>query len=310
MNSIFNSPRIICFDTEMTNPRHKEILELSIFNGEYREVFHEYFMPVLSKTWTKTEQVHHISPETVADKPSFESMLSEIQKVFDSASVIVGYDLHNDIESTEKWGVVYNRDKQIYCDVREIYWLIRGRKEGLVYGTTPNLIDCARNLGFDWSSETAHCASSDTKATIFCYLTLMEEFMTSHDELAGSSLEEIVKFCKDKIYEERCNEFANRVNTDIYLIKKTDGYCIQTNPEDESKCVAKIRVNDVNKAKYDISKMFSRRTVPGRTKVWKLRTSDIEAFLDYSNTYTTMEDSMYYAKLFNAAKSLVGSFFK
>lgn len=309
MNSIFNSDRIICFDTEMTNPRHKEILELSIFNGECTEMFHEYFKPVLSKTWTKTEKVHHISPEMVADKSSFESMLPEIQKIFDGASVIVGYGLHNDIESTEEWGVEY-RDEQLFCDVRDIYWLVRGRKEGLVYGTTPNLIDCATNLGFDWSSETAHCASSDTKATIFSYLKLMEEFISSHDDLSGMSLEDIVKFCQDRIDEERAIEFENRVNADIYLVKKSNGYTIKTNPEDDSNCVAKIMVNDANKAKYDIGKMFSRRTISGKTNVWKLKPSDIESFKNYSNTYTTMEDSLYYAKLFNTAKSLTGSFFK
>lgn len=308
MNSIFNSASIICFDTEMTNPRHKEILELSIFNGEGIEVFHEYFKPVLSKTWTKTEKIHHISPEMVANKPSFESMLPEIQAIFDSASVIVGYGLSNDIESTEEWGVVFNREKQIFCDVRDIYWLVRGQGEGLMYGTTPNLIDCAQKLGFDWSQETAHCASSDTKATIFSYLKLMEEYMSNNDELSGMSLEDIVKSCNSRIYKERCNEYANRVNTYVYLVKKGNGYGIVTNPEDETNCVARIKVNDVNKAKYDISKMFSRRAIPGKTNIWKLKASDIESFKNYSNTYTTMEDSMYYAKLFNAAKSLTGSF--
>ncbi len=273
---------IICFDAEMADGVGHELLELSVFDGCFREIYHSYFKPRIAKQWKGSEKIHHISPEMVKDKRHFDECLIEVQAVVDIADCIVGFAVENDILALEYNGVKGLREKLV-LDVRELYWAYKGQTSGMSLDSIPGLVACASALGVDFTEDTAHSASADTKATLQCFAAVCR--LASIDPSQEASLTEMSEFCRLEKYEFR----RRQAHGWVYLLKNGGGgYRLSFKKRDEfnnDSVVAKMEVNDRHKACYDLHNMFDKKISKKLDGALDLSAADIRRFNGYTNEY-------------------------
>ena len=274
----------ICLDTEFIN--NISIIELSVFSIADRELYHRLFRPARNLKWTAPPDKLKITPEMVANEPTFREMLSEIQPMFDQARFIIGYAIDNDIKMLAKEGV--KRLERIQTiEVRDLYWLVRGRSEGVDLYGVPSLLSITNSLGMAFEEGEAHFASSDTRAPLFCFHKLMEAFCAGiglaydpacPDEAIAAFFREL-DIARRQYLREQAHGYA-------YLFKTERGYkykVSRTLPERPAEIC--VEVADRSLADYDIMKQFARRAVPGDKGVFKLKGSDLDFFRSYTNVY-------------------------
>lgn len=122
--------KAIYFDTETTglNPERDEILQLSIVDQDGNTLWDRKYRPVRVKSWDDAEDVHHISPEDVADRPPIEDEISEIQDIFDRAEKVYAWNNIFDLAFLGRAGLKLDRGKAI--DSMEEYGrLEHGRRQ-------------------------------------------------------------------------------------------------------------------------------------------------------------------------------------
>lgn len=166
---------IICFDLETTGLRDKdEILQLSIIDGNFEILFNEYIKPEKLSSWPEAEAVNHISPQLVMDKKPLLYYKEQIEDIFNSAELIVGYNCNlfdfpflyrsginvgNNIPSFD----VMLEFAEIYGDWNENHGSYKWQK----------LITCAAYYGYRQEGN-FHDSLEDVKATLFCYYKIQE----------------------------------------------------------------------------------------------------------------------------------------
>lgn len=296
---------IICLDTEFTGTvGRNEILELSIFNSSEGEIYHQLFKPENCRKWTFTEKIHGITPDMVADKPTFRERLPEMQKIFDEADLIVGFAIENDIRHLEKSGIKGLYEERC-LDVRYLYWANRCDSDGVNLFSVPNLVKCATECGFDWENVKAHSASADALATLHCFRELIKEFIEKNSMTVsgkGISDEQIIdavamlnKMVEKAVYDHEKESAYGYV----YLFKQGQFYSMvirHTAIEEEYLkrkaargliLVAMCQVNDRWHAQYDIQKKFQRKWVRGakNASCWKLNEKDVNFLKKYTNEF-------------------------
>ncbi len=274
----------ICLDTEFVD--NISIIELSVFSITDREVYHQLFRPEQNLRWTAPPDKLKITPEMVANEPTFGEKLSEIQPIFDKARFIIGYAIDNDIKMLRKEGVK-NLGQIPTVEVRELYWLVRGRKNGVDLYGVPNLLAITNELGMTFDETQAHFASSDTRATLFCFHTLMKELSDSFSTHYNPSIpdEAITLFHKefDKAKKEYIRENAHGY---IWVTKTPKGYKYKVSRNrPEGEVAAYAEVADRSKAEYDFLKSFAKREIPGLKGHYRLRETDLRVISSYSNEY-------------------------
>lgn len=79
--------KTIVLDTETTGlyPGYDEILQLSIIDKNGNTLFNEYIRPKNNREWAEAQAVNGISPENIAECPTFDYYRNTIQAIFDSA---------------------------------------------------------------------------------------------------------------------------------------------------------------------------------------------------------------------------------
>lgn len=284
--------KVICFDIEATD--NGEILELSVFNyPAKKEIYHSYFKPEKAKEWRNTEQIHHITPLMVADAPRFKSDRKRIQKLIDSADIIVGFAVDNDLRYLYNSGINF-KEKIPVLDVRDLFWVVKGKECGLEFGNVPKLTKCAELVGMDFAEETdAHSATNDTLAT----LRLMEHLLKDYN---NAKVDVALCTAIRKKLEADHEEVMERNAKGVIRLQPTEGgYRIKNNRwiEDEIPSADPdeyiIKVNSRFLAEHDIRTMFSRRASKIKPAVYLLRKADIDKFLAYTNTYNAVQELLY-----------------
>ncbi len=274
----------ICLDTEFVN--NVAIIELSVFSIADREIYHHLFRPAQNLRWTAPPDKLKITPAMVADKPTFASCLSEIQTVFDSAKVIIGYAVDNDISMLRKEGVK-KLDRIKVVEVRDLYWLVKGRDAGVDLYGVPNLLAITNELGLTFDEDSAHFASSDTRATLYCFHRLMELFCESHSvDYNGLNPDEAISLYEREL--DAAKKIYRREQAHGYAVaEKTDkGYKLKVRREMLNRKVAVcVEVADRSLADYDMAKQFARREVPGHKGLYNLREADLAWLRAYTNVY-------------------------
>ena len=162
----------IFFDVESTglNPDQDEILQLSIINEMEEVLFNDYLRPVRHETWREAEKIHHISPEMVRDKQTFESRKREIQEIFNRATELIAYNAQFDISFLKASGIVFP-DVPISDPMIDFAYVYQEYNE--IYGTFKwqKLITAAQYYGYKFQ---AHDSLEDIKATKFVYDKMKE----------------------------------------------------------------------------------------------------------------------------------------
>ena len=296
---------IICLDTEFTGTvGHNEILELSIYDGTGKETFHHLYKPEYCRSWACTEKIHGITPEMVENEPHFSEHIPELQKLFDTADLLVGFAIENDVKMLSRAGI--KRLEEERClDVRHLYWACRGEAEGVDLFAIPNLVTCAGACGFDWESAKAHSASADAMATLLTYNVLLKEFADKFSVnfngafLDDDHVKKIIRKLRKRVDEAIYRRDKELAEGYIYLFEQGGLYNMVVRHQEFSKetilkkefkgqkLIGTIQVADRWQACYDIVKKFQRRWVKGvkLSSHWKLKEKEVEYFKNYTNEY-------------------------
>lgn len=172
-NKLQNNDKILVLDTETTGfKKEDEVLQLTVLDGNGKELMNEYFKPQHTKTWESAEKCNHISPSFVADKPPLLSQKEKIESLLKNADLIVGYNTGYDIKMLEQNGIAIPKDKK-YVDIMIPYAEVKNVPNEYGKPKWFKLIDCAKDYGFPEAN--FHNSLGDTKATLHCYQEMMKK---------------------------------------------------------------------------------------------------------------------------------------
>lgn len=160
--------KIIFFDTETTGVcGNDEILSLAIVDQDGKTLFNELIRPSRKKKWPDAARVNHITPDMVEGRPTFRFFREQIQRIFDAADLVVGYNTDFDLGFTKSKGIRYTGAvADIMMDFSKIYGEWSDYFENYKW---QKLTTCASYYGYDWGDSVAHDALADTLATRFCF---------------------------------------------------------------------------------------------------------------------------------------------
>ena len=168
-----NESGIIVFDTETTglSPETDEILQISVIDGHGSTMIDQLVRPIFKEEWPKAQEVHHIAPADLLDKPTAMQVAPDVIQIFRSAKTWVAYNGQFDLGFLEKWGVVPDPDTEIIDVMREFAPIYGepGRFGGFKW---QKLCVAANYYCYDWGPEGAHNALADCRATLHVYRSM------------------------------------------------------------------------------------------------------------------------------------------
>lgn len=166
----------IVIDTETTglNADTDELLQVSIIDSQGNTLFNSYIKPLFTENWDGAMAVNHITPEIVANAPNIFEVKQEINRILNSANIIVGYNTNFDLSFLSAVGI--ENSNATVIDVMQDFADIYGEWSDK-YGCNKwqKLTKCAEYYGYDWGSETAHDSLADCRATLYCYNQMIRE---------------------------------------------------------------------------------------------------------------------------------------
>lgn len=280
---------IICLDAEFAD--NEELLELSMFDLSGREIYHEFYMPEKIHSW-RTD-IHHITPEMVADKPSFRDVRDDVQKLLDNAFALTGFAVDNDLRVLSRSGISGLEERRV-IDVKDMFWLLKGCRSGMSPFSVPSLISCANALGIEFGEDTAHSASADTEVTLKCFNILFSQFAGD-----GEDHEKLVDCFIDNINEAKAQFVEESAKGSVKVYKHKEFYKLhfgRKSDEEEKGIVLEVEVADRYKAEYELKKLLKKKEVPDKWNVYKLTPKLLDEIKKYSNEYNA-EDSAWCKKV-------------
>ena len=295
---------ILFIDAEFVD--NQEMIELSVWNLEGREVYHRFFKPAEIKEWPVSEAVHHISPADVRHCASFAKCRPEIQSVFDRAEYIVGFATKGDIAHLSKSGIK-GLDKKKVIDIKQMFWLYIGQDRDYDYYGIPGLSRVSEMLGVEFGEKGAHSASEDTLVTLKCFNALASmipdnpyaEPTEEAFKKAVSQFEQEFSLAKDAYERKKAHGW-------IHIMKGAGGVFKllfkRKEPEDSPQLVGKIEVGDISKAEADIMARFQRKMLQGNRSLFRLSRNDLKSLLAYTNEYGDEEEHSLNKKLVQLQK--------
>lgn len=166
----------IVIDTETTGIRHYDIiggherknyvLQLTIISAHTGGILYDgYFKPRI-KSWPEAEKVNHITYNMVKDCPTIQKESEKIQKIFDAARVIIGYNTFFDVGFLEFSGLNFQKVHH-FIDVMEDFSVWNGDLHEYYHSFTWQKLTKAANVsGFDWNKLPPHNSAADCLATL------------------------------------------------------------------------------------------------------------------------------------------------
>ena len=288
---------LLCFDTETTN--HGELLELSVFDIRGNEVYHQYFRPH-AKNWPT--DIHHITPEMVADCKRFSAHRHEVAKLLNSAKYLVGCALSNDLHTLHRHGIRLHENRHRIVDIQNWYWLLNDtsdRREKHQSG----LAAIARHYGLNFGSEKAHSATADTRLTLESFKALAADFNNRY-YVDGDTVEPILSCdadprmametlnCLQKRYENAYRHALTvfrmkNLEGFINVVKREQGFSLKYTrfePTGNENIVLSVPVTDRVKAETDLREHFEPIQVKGYTGFYRLKKKDFDYIKAYTNS--------------------------
>lgn len=176
--STLKENEIIIVDTETTGLGSvtDELLQVSIIDSQGNTLFNSYIKPLFTENWDGAMAVNHITPEMVANAPNIFEVKQEINRILNSANIIVGYNTNFDLSFLSAVGI--ENSNAIIVDVMILFAEIYGEWSEIHNDYKwQKLTKCAEYYCYDWGSETAHDSLADCKATLYCYKKIQEQKM-------------------------------------------------------------------------------------------------------------------------------------
>lgn len=287
--------KAICLDSEFI-AHTRELLELSVFAVNGRELYHSLFKPRRARRWSSA--VHGITPEDVAHAPAFRRCKERVQNIIDSASHIIGFAISNDIAELRASGIK-RLDRKTLVEVRDLYWLCRGRHLGYNLFNGPGLGQCAADMGIEFTEGNRHSASGDTGATLRLYNELMAIFLHEHPEAEDMDIAGRWNLASSLIEQGRTMYFRDCAHGFVQLTRTEDAgvYHLKSSasiPDDDAETtVALIEVADRYTAEYELHTLFRNYSVKHGAFKYRLKSSMIEKFRRYKNVFDPQRSALH-----------------
>ena len=155
--------RTLFFDLELTGVySHDEIISISITDGTGRVIMDTLVKPAHTKKWKRTEKIHGITPDMVADAPHLRELTPRIKEIFANADVLVAYGVSTDFSHIK---MIYDTEaereelhKKTRCASAEF---VRFQQEHYPDRVHASLGDAMACLGIEWDG-VAHTSIADT----------------------------------------------------------------------------------------------------------------------------------------------------
>lgn len=296
--------KILFLDAEFVD--NQEVIELSIWSHDGREIYHRFFKPTEINEWPLSEEIHHITPSDVKGCPSFSRCRKDIQAIFDDAEYIVGFATSGDIAHLSKSGIRGLNKKQI-IDIKHLFWLYVGLDRDYDFYSIPGLGRVSEMLGVEFGEKGAHSASEDTLVTLKCFNALA-------GMIPGNPYSEPTEEAFIRAMKQFGEEYA--LAKDAYERKKAHGwihiykgeggvYKIQfkrREPEETPSLIGKVEVGDLSKAESDVLARYQKRMIPGNRSIFRLTKKELKELLIYSNEYGDEEEHSLNKKLVQLQK--------
>lgn len=280
---------VICFDTEMANGC--ELLELSVSDFDGSELFNRRFKPK-ARTWSP--KIHGITPAMVRGLPPVSASRDEIQHIMDSADCMVGCAIENDLRVLRRAGIKF-ADPAPVIDIQHMYWVIKGRLEHTEY-VQASLEHISEHCGVRFAEGEEHTAQGDTRVTLECFKSLLDEFVELYAPSARRApLATQLRYFLNILALARAEFRAEWAKGFVSLIDQGDGlYTFKfnrvVNSDNPNICLT-LPVLDRHKADTDLRRMFSRRRQHGSASQYRLTEADIERIKAYSKDPTASTKS-------------------
>ena len=155
--------RVLFFDLELTGVyEHDEIISISILDGNGTLIMDTLVKPSHTKKWKKTEKIHGITPEMVADAPYLKELTPRIKEIFENADVLIAYGISTDFSHIKYiYDTVAEREKlrkKTRCAANEYVRYIQEHHPDQTHASLGDAMEC---LGVAWDG-VAHTSIADT----------------------------------------------------------------------------------------------------------------------------------------------------
>ena len=155
--------RVIFFDLELTGVYdHDEIISISILDGNGTLIMDTLVKPAHTKKWKKTEKIHGITPEMVADAPLLKDLIPRTKEIFENADAIIAYGISTDFSHIKYiYDTQAERDalrEKTRCAANEYVRFIQEHHPELNHASLGDAMEC---LGVAWEG-VAHTSIADT----------------------------------------------------------------------------------------------------------------------------------------------------
>lgn len=172
--------RVLFFDLEMTGVYERdEILSVSIVDGNGTPLFDTLVRPTRCKRWKKTEKIHGITPEMVANAPTIEEIAPTLKEILANADRLIAYGTSTDYMQLAK---LYKkredkqrlREKMLDCAAEFSHYV----SEYELSLTHRSLTDAMQCFSLDWQG-TAHTSAADAHACRLVFEKLFPNYYES-----------------------------------------------------------------------------------------------------------------------------------
>lgn len=168
----YEGKKIICFDTETTgvDPNKDELLQITIFDGNGKEIYSSLIKPEYHASWYQAQLVNHISPKDVRNSPSARDIAEEINQIFQEADIIVGHNVKFDMDMVSA-GCGTKFDGKIIHDTLKVFRTQFPKGSHKLRDAV--ITYCPEELkAYD---KNAHKADTDAKATLAVFRAQIEK---------------------------------------------------------------------------------------------------------------------------------------
>ena len=188
---------IVCLDVETTglNPYADEVVQIALIRGDGEALLASYVRPEYHSSWPSAQRIHGISPSRVEGCPSLVSLKLEIEKIFGSVDLIVGYNVAFDLSFLRAAGILFGNVPVF--DVMREFAPVAGRWDtGRQRYAWTSLAYCAKCYGIPLN---AHDALGDARAALGCFWAMIGRgSATSHPMLSRSYLDVVARYSQAK----------------------------------------------------------------------------------------------------------------
>ena len=169
--------KVLFFDLELTGfYDHDEILSVSIYNACGEKIMDTLVKPSHTKKWKRTEKIHGITPDMVANERTLDKIVPEIKEIFAGAENIIAYGVSTDFSHIK---YIYdteaereNLHKKIRDCATEFVRYTQEHRPDIVHASLTDAMAC---FDIAWDG-VAHTSIADTIGCMKVWETLFPNY--------------------------------------------------------------------------------------------------------------------------------------